>query len=164
VTAVAGLAQVYGWAPDQRSPDPMRAYLHHGLVERRLAWSACHQVACGLTFFSVTTLGWDALHLHLPPRTGRRLLPHLMRAEALQRLCTSATNPRHRVLRMTTYAAGLRVGAVVRRQRTAIARDRLFIRVNQGQGRQDRSTLLAARLLAALRGPTGNATAPRRGS
>ena len=49
-----------------------------------------------------------------PPRTGRRLLPQLMSVEALQRLCTSAANPRNRALLMTTYAAGLRVGEVVR--------------------------------------------------
>jgi integrase/recombinase XerD len=96
VPAVAGLAKFSGCAPDQLSPDQMRSYLHHLLVERRLAWRSCTQVACGLKFFSVTTLGWDALHLHLPPRPGRRLLPHLMSAEALQRLCTSAPNPRPR--------------------------------------------------------------------
>jgi integrase/recombinase XerD len=151
VTAVAGLAKFYGCAPDQLSPDQIRSYLHHLLVERRLAWSSCNQVACGLKFFYVTTLGWDALHLHLPPRTGRRLLPHLMSAEALQRLFTSATNPRHRVLLMTTYAAGLRVGEVVRLQLTDIESDRRLIRVNQGKGRKDRYTLLSARLLAELR-------------
>ena len=97
VTAVAGLAKFYGCAPDHLSPDQIRSYLHHLLVERRLAWSSCNQVACGLKFFYVTTLGWDALHLNLPLRTGRRLLPHLMSAEVLQRLFTSATNPRHRV-------------------------------------------------------------------
>lgn len=151
VAAVAGLAKFYGCTPDQLSPDQIRSYLHHVLVERRLAWSSCTQVACGLTFFSVTTLGRDALHLHVPPRTGRRLLPHLMRVAALQRLCTSAANPRHRVLLMTTYAAGLRVGEVVRLQLTDIESDRLLIRVNQGKGRKDRYTLLSARLLAELR-------------
>jgi integrase/recombinase XerD len=150
-TAVAGLTKFYGCAPDHLSPAQIRSYLHHLLVERRLAWSSCHQVACGLKFFYVTTLGWEALHLNLPPRTGRRLLPHLMSAEELQRLCTSATNPRHRVFLMTTYAAGLRVGEVVRLQRTDIESDRMFIRVNQGKGRKDRYTLLSARLLAELR-------------
>ena len=37
VTAVAGLAKFYGCAPDQLSPDQIRSYLHHVLVERRLA-------------------------------------------------------------------------------------------------------------------------------
>jgi integrase/recombinase XerD len=52
---------------------------------------------------------------------------------------------------MTTYAASLRVGEVVRRQRTDIERDRRFIRVHQGKGRQDRYTWRSTRLLAARR-------------
>src|SRR5262245_5158789 len=78
LAAVAGLAKFYGCSPAQLSPDHIRSYLHHVLVERRLAWSSCNQVAWGLKFFSVTTLGWNVLPLHLPPRTGRRLLPPLM--------------------------------------------------------------------------------------
>jgi integrase/recombinase XerD len=151
IAAVAGLAKFYGCAPDQLSPDQIRAYLYHLLVERHLAWSSCNQVACGLKFFYVTTLGWDALHLNLPPRTGRRLLPHLMSVEELQRLFTSAANPRNRALLMTTYAAGLRVGEVVRLRLTDIESDRMLIRVNQGKGRKDRYTLLSARLLTELR-------------
>lgn len=151
IAAVAGLAKFSGCSPDQLSPDQLRAYLHHVLVERHLAWSPCNQMACGLTFFYVTPLGWDALHLHLPPRTGRRLLSHLMSVAELQRLFTSAANPRNRALLMTTYAAGLRVGEVVRLRRTDIESDRMLIRVNQGKGRKDRYTLLSARRLAELR-------------
>jgi integrase/recombinase XerD len=151
IAAVAGLAKFYGRSPDQLHPDQIRAYLHHLLVERHRAWSSCNQVACGLKFFSVTTLGWDALHLNLPPRTGRRLLPQLMRVEELRRLFTSAATPRNRALLMTTYAAGLRVGEVVRLRLSDIESDRMLIRVNQGKGRKDRYTLLSVRLRAALR-------------
>jgi site-specific recombinase XerD len=52
---------------------------------------------------------------------------------------------------MTTSAAGLRVSAGVRLQLTAIASERLLIRVEQGTGRKDHSTLLSTRLLTALR-------------
>ena len=54
---------------------------------------------------------------------------------------------------MTTYAAGLRVSEVVRRQVTDIESDpgRRLIRINQGKGHQDRSTLLSTRLLPELR-------------
>src|SRR2546428_13015726 len=151
VTAVAGLAKFYDCSPDRLSPEQIRTYLHHLLVERRLAWSSCHQAAAGLKFFYTKTLGWDALHLHLPPRTGRSQLPQILSIEALQRLLTHARHPRHRVLLMTTYAAGLRVSAVVRLRRTDSERDRLLLRVDQGKGRQDRSTLLSTRLLTALR-------------
>ena len=151
IAAVAGLAKFYRCSPDHLSPDQIRAYLHPVLVERHLAWSSCHQRACGCKFFYVTTLAWDALHLNVPPRTGRRLLPHLMSVEALQRLFPSAPNPKARALLLTTYAAGLRVGAVVRLHLTDIESDRRLLRIHQGKGRQDRSTLLSARLLAELR-------------
>lgn len=52
---------------------------------------------------------------------------------------------------MTTDAAGLRVSEVVRLRLTAIARERLLLRIEQGTGRKDRYTLLSTRLLTALR-------------
>jgi integrase/recombinase XerD len=151
VTAVAGLAKFYECSPDRLSPEHIRTYLHHLLVERRLAWSSCHPAAAGLKFFYTKTLGWDALHLNLPPRTGRSQLPQVLRIEELQRLFTHARNPRHRVLLMTTYAAGLRVSEVVRLRLTDIESDRLLLRIEQGKGRKDRSTLLSTRLLTELR-------------
>ena len=68
----------------------------------------------GCRFFSPKTLGWEPLSLHLPPRTALSQLPQVLSVAELQRLCTSAKNPRNRVLLMTTSAAGLRVSAVVR--------------------------------------------------
>ena len=151
VTAVAGLATFYECSPERLSPEQIRTYLHHLLVERRLAWSSWNQAAAGLKFFYTKTLGWDALHLNLPPRTGRSQLPQILSIEELQRLFMHARNPRHRVLLMTTYAAGLRVSEVVRLRLTHIESDRLLLRVEQGKGRKDRSTLLSTRLLTELR-------------
>jgi integrase/recombinase XerD len=138
VTAVAGLAKFYPCSPDRLRPEQIRTYLHHLLGERRLAWSSCNQAAAGLKFFYTKTLGWDVLHLHLPPRTGRSQLPQILSIEELQRLFTQAKNPRHRVLLMTTYAAGLRVGEVVRLKLTDIESERMLLRIEQGKGRKDR--------------------------
>jgi site-specific recombinase XerD len=151
VAAVAGLAKCYWCSPDPLSPEQLRTYLHHLLVERQLAWSSCNQVACGLKFFSTKTLGWDALYLHLPPRTGRSQLPHVLSAEELQRLFTSPKNPKHRALLMTTYTAGLRVSEVVHLQVSDMEGERGLMRINQGKGRKDRYTMLSARLLTELR-------------
>jgi site-specific recombinase XerD len=151
VTAVASLAKFYQCSPDRLRPEQIRTYLHHLLAERRLAWSSCNQAAAGLKFFYTKTLGWDVLHLDLPPRTGRLQLPQVLSIEELQRLFTSTKNPRHRLLLMTTYAAGLRVSEVVRLQLTDIESDRMLIRVEQGKGRKDRYPLLSTRLLTELR-------------
>jgi integrase/recombinase XerD len=151
VAAVAGLATFYQRSPDQLSPDQIRRYLHHLLVDRHRAWSSCNQVACGLRFFYTKTLGWEPLYLNLPPRTGRSQLPQVLSVEELQRLFTSAKPPRHRVLLRTTYAAGLRVSEVVRLKLTDSESARGLIRVEPGKGRQDRYTLLSPRLRTALR-------------
>ena len=102
VAAVAGRATFSWCSPDQLRPEQIRPSLHHLLVERHLAWSSCNHVACGLQCFSTKTLGWAALHLNLPPRTGRSPVPRVLSVAARQRLCTSAQTPRHRALRMTT--------------------------------------------------------------
>ena len=151
VTAVTGLAKFYQCSPDRLIPEQIRTYLHHLLVERHLAWSSCNQAAAGLKFFSTKTLGWDVLHLHLPPRTGRSQLPQILSIEELQRLFTHTKNPRHRALLMTTYAAGLRVSEVVRLKLTDIESERMLLRIEQGKGRKDRYTLLSTRLLTELR-------------
>jgi site-specific recombinase XerD len=149
--AVAGLATFSHRSPAQLSPDQIRRYLPHLLVDRHRSWSSCNQVACGLRLFYTKPLGWEPLYLNLPPRTGLSQLPQVLSIAELQRLFTSATNPRHRVRLMTTYAAGLRVSEVVRLQLTDIESERGLIRVEQGKGRKDRYTLLSTRLLTALR-------------
>jgi site-specific recombinase XerD len=60
-------------------------------------------------------------------------------------------NGKHRVLLMTAYAAGLRVGELVRLRPEDIHSERMLIRVHQGKGRKDRYTLLSSRLLSELR-------------
>ena len=92
-------------------------------------------MACGLRFFYTKTLGWEPLYLNLPPRTALSQLPQVLSVAELQRLCTRAKTPRNRVLLMTTYAAGLRVSAVVRLKRTDIASERGLIRAEPGKGR-----------------------------
>src|SRR5919206_3982086 len=149
--AIAALATYYGRSPDRLTSDEIRAYLHHLLVDRQLAWSTCNGAAAAIRVFYVETLGWPMVQLHLPPRIDRRRLPQVLSAEELQRLFTAARHPKHRALLMTTYAAGLRVSEVVRLHVTDIESERMCIRVNQGKGNKDRYTLLSTRLLAELR-------------
>jgi integrase/recombinase XerD len=148
---VASFATYYGRSPDQLTSDEIRAYLHHLLVERQLAWSTCNVTAAAIRFFYVETLGWPMAQLHLPPRTDRQRLPRVLGAEELQRLFRAVRHPKHRALLMTTYAAGLRVSEVVRLQVTDIESERMCIRVNQGKGNKDRYTPLSTRLLTELR-------------
>ena len=54
---VKGLAAYYRRSPDQLSLEAVRSYLHHLIVERRLAASSTNQAAAAITFFYRHVLG-----------------------------------------------------------------------------------------------------------
>ena len=89
--------------------------------------------------------------LSIPPRKKEKRLPVVLSQNEIERLFHVTTNLKHRVLLMTTYAAGLRVSEVVRLKPLDIESDRMMIRVEQGKGNKDRYTMLSPRLLSQLR-------------
>lgn len=151
VDAVKGLARFYHQSPDQLSSAQVQDYLHHLLVERKLSWSTCNIAINAFRFLYCKTLKRDACQLDLPRCRQEQKLPEVLSPQEVERLLSSPTNPKHRALLMTTYAAGLRVSEVVGLQVSDIDSPRMAIRVRQGKGRKDRETLLSPRLLAELR-------------
>lgn len=149
--AVTRLARFYHRSPDQISDAEIQAYLVHLLRDRHLSWSTCNIVVNGLRFLYHTTLKRDRTTFTIPSLRQSGKLPVVLSREEVQRLITHATNPRHRTMLMTTYAAGLRLSEVLHLQVPDIDSARMTIRVAQGKGGKDRYTLLSARLLDALR-------------
>ena len=151
VDAVAGLARFFNQAPDRLNEENVQAYLLHLMEERKLSWSSCNIAVSGLRFFYGKTLGRRSMCLAIPPRKQKKQLPEILSTEELERLFASATNPKHRMMLMTTYAGGLRVSEVVRLKVSHIESDRMMIRVDDGKGNKDRYTILSERLLKELR-------------
>lgn len=148
--AVKALARYYRQSPDRLTVEQIRDYMHYLLVERKLAGSSCNVAAAALTFFYRRVLGQESFDLKFwQKRSGR--LPEILSRQQVERLFAAVRNPKHRVLLMTTYAAGLRVSEVVRLKVEHIHSDRMLIRVEQGKGAKDRYTLLSPRLLSELR-------------
>jgi len=149
--AVTRLARFYRRSPDQISDAEIQAYLVHLLRDRHLSWSTCNIVLNGCRFFYHTTLKRDRTTFTIPSPRQSGKLPVVLSREEVQRLISHATNPRHRTMLMTTYAAGLRLSEVLHLQVSDIDSARMTIRVAQGKGGKDRYTLLSVRLLEALR-------------
>ena len=149
--AVAALAHYYHRPPDQLSAREVQQYLLHLIEERHLAWSSCRVAVAGLRFFYEITLGRARAAFPVPLPKGAQKLPEILSREEVARLLASVATLKHRVLLMTTYAGGFRVGEVVRLRGTDIDAERMLIRVEQGKGRKDRYTLLSRRLLEELR-------------
>jgi site-specific recombinase XerD len=151
VTAVAQLASFYNRSPEQLGLDEVRVYLHYLITKRKLACSSCNQRLAGLKFLYQQVLGQKDFDLRIPTKRSGRLPEPLSREEVARLLVAAEYNPKHRALLATTYAAGLRVGELVRLRPVDIHSERMLIRVNQGKGSKDRYTLLSAKLLNELR-------------
>lgn len=150
VSAVADLAKFYGRSPDQISREEVRQYLHYLLVDRKLAGTTCNVKIVALRFFYRQVLGQEDFQLDVRCKRPRTLPEPLSREEVV-RLFEATDNLKHRVLLMTTYAAGLRGCEVVRLKPRHIHSERMLIRVEAGKGCKDRFTLLSPALLDQLR-------------
>jgi len=151
VGAVAALAKHYGRPPDRIGRDEIQRYLLYLLTERKLAASSCNVAASAFQFFYRITLKRSAAEFALPRPKQPQRLPQILSREEVTRLIEAAANPKHRVLLMTAYGAGLRVSELCQLKLGDIDSHRMTIRVEQGKGAKDRYTLLSARLLAELR-------------
>ncbi len=147
IAAVVKLAKYYHRAPDQLTNEEVQAYLAHLIQQRKLSWSTCSQAAHAFRFLYHVTLGHPRTDFHVPAPKQPQKLPELLSREDIWRLLNACTQPRHRLLLATTYAAGLRVSEVVALKRSDLDADRMTVRVAQGKGAKDRYVPLATRLL-----------------
>jgi integrase/recombinase XerD len=149
--AVTRLARYYRRPPDQLDKEQIRSYLLHLTVERKLSPNTMTGQISGLRFFYNETLGWDQTKLFIPPRKKSSPLPEVFSPSEVLRVIDAARGLKQRVLLMTAYSAGLRVGELVSVKITDIDAARMTIRVKQGKGGKDRYAVLSQKLLTELR-------------
>jgi site-specific recombinase XerD len=113
IAAVVKLAKHYRRSPDGLTNDEVQAYLAQLIQVRKLSWSTCSQAANAFRFLYHVTLGHPRTDFHVPLPKQPQKLPELLSREDIWRLLNACTQPRHRLLLATTYAAGLRVSEVV---------------------------------------------------
>ncbi len=129
----------------------MQAYLLHLHRDRKLSASTCNVAVSGLRFFYGVTLRRPNTTFLIPAARQSVKRPHILNREELGRLFSSTHLLKHRALFLTAYASGLRVSELVALKTSDIDADRMVIRVEQGKGARDRTTILSPRLLELLR-------------
>ncbi len=149
--AVSSLARHYNRSPDQINASEIQDYLIYLHEQRHLCWTSCNAHRHALRFFYRITLQQPDAHFYLPGAKQPSKLPQILNDEELVRLFTVCTNPKHRALLMTAYAAGLRASELCRLKVTDIDSKRMILRVDQGKGHKDRYVPLSPRLLNQLR-------------
>ena len=149
--SVTGLARHYRRSPDQITAPEVQDYLLFLHQKRGLSWKSCNCVRHGVRFLFRITLGVPDPHFYVPGAKTPSTLPEILNHDELVRLFTVTTNPKHRALLMTAYAAGLRASELGRLRVTDIDSARMCLRIDQGKGNKDRYVPLSPRLLEQLR-------------
>jgi integrase/recombinase XerD len=153
VGAVYRLAKYYHLSPDKISDDQLKDYLFYLAGKRKLSSSLINVTVNGLRLFYSLVLHRDCDHLKsvLPLSFKAVRRPQVFsRSEVERLLMVGCQHPKHRAFLMTLYGAGLRLEEACHLQPRHIDRARMQIRVEQGEGRKDRYTLLSPRLLEEL--------------
>ena len=150
VGQVARFARYYKRSPATLGAEDIRAYQLH-LIKKRCASSTLNQVSAALQFLYQRTLGKAGEVEHIRYAKRVKKLPFVPSQQEVERLINAIPHPRHRVIAMTMYAAGLRISEAVSLRPADIDSKRMMIRVVQGKGRKDRFVPLSPVLLDQLR-------------
>lgn len=153
VACVKALAKHYWQPPDALDGPKVQAYLLHLITDKKLAYATVNQASCAFRFLFCTVLRRPEMRLDIPMAKVPKRLPQILTRVEVARLIEAAATLRGRTLLATIYAAGLRLSEVCALQLSDIQSDpeRMYIKVRQGKGAQDRYTLLSPRLLEILR-------------
>lgn len=141
-----------GKSLDSAAPEDVEAYQRYLVRERKVGFSSFNQSTCALRFFYRTCLGkTDWAIARMPYQRKRRTLPEILSPEEVAGIFDACHNLKHKMLLMTSYSGGLRLGETLGLLPSDIDSARMMIRVEQGKGRKDRYVMLSQTLLSELR-------------
>ena len=148
--SVTGLAKHYQQSPETITGEMVEDYLLYLKNEKRNALATCCITLSGLRFFYKHILDQQISISFSLPKTPRKL-PSVLTKQQVGKIIYAPGNLKHRLILMTTYAAGLRVGETRRLKPDHIDSRRMLIKVAGAKGRKDRYTMLSKKLLGELR-------------
>lgn len=137
--------------PEKATREQIRSYMVQMATSGLVSASYCRGARAALRLLYETVLKQGDKVRDLPLMKGPQKLPIVLSREEVLRLFKVTKNLKHLALLQTAYAAGLRVGEVVRLKVSDIDPHRMLIRVNSGKGAKDRYVLLSQVALQTLR-------------
>ena len=150
LAAVTGLARHYRQSPAEITKEMIEDYLLYLKKDKGHAPNSCGTVLSGLRFFYNNVTQQE---INVDYRIGKkpRKLPTVLTMAQVWKIICVPKNLKHRLILMSTYAAGLRASEVIGLKPEHIDSERMLIKIVDAKGRKDRYTMLSARLLDELR-------------
>ncbi len=149
LTAVSGIAKFYNQSPEKLTKEKIEDYLLYLKQEKGNAPNSCYSVLTGLRFF-YKHVSKKKIAVTYSIRRTQRKLPQVLTMPEVWKIICSTNNPKHRLILMTTYSAGLRVSETIHLKAENIDSKAMLIKV-EGKGQKQRYSLLSKKLLLELR-------------
>jgi site-specific recombinase XerD len=129
----------------------IRKYLVHLTDEKKASPATLKMHVAALRFLYAVTLRQPQKVANLVwPKVPHRL-PDILSAGEVERLLNAIESPKHRVILMAAYGAGLRISEACSLCTIDIDSERMVIHIRDGKRGWDRYVMLSRVLLAALR-------------
>ncbi|WP_127846310.1 tyrosine-type recombinase/integrase [Psychroflexus aestuariivivens] len=133
--------------PEDISRKEVIAYLAR-LTERGLTSSSGHMVLNSLKFYFKNVREWEDTAWEIPRPKKEKRLPATLSIQDCQRVFEAANNPKHKLIMLLAYGAGLRVSEVVNLRWSDIDFDSHKINVKSAKGKKDRVVMLPYSILS----------------
>jgi site-specific recombinase XerD len=125
----------------------IKNYLLHLIETKHFAASSVNQTFNALRFLYVDLYDMPFKIGNVPRPRKERRLPDILTQEEVKHLLKTVLNPKHRMVLMITYSAGLRIGEVTRLRPEDIDGERRMIHIRGGKGKKDRYTMLSEKVM-----------------
>jgi site-specific recombinase XerD len=138
-------------SPSEIGESEIREYLEHLLDVKKVGLATLKMSVAALKFLYCITLGRPEEVARIPWPKVPKPLPDILSSTEVERLLESIRSPKIRLIVMTAYGTGLRIGEVCALETRDIDSVRMLIHVRNGKGGRDRMVMLPQRLLQYLR-------------
>lgn len=139
-----------GRDPREVGEPEFRSYTVRLLDLTGVSHSYANQCISALKFLYAHVLERPQEPLRLPRPKPERKLPVVLGGEEVRAILNAVRHPKHRAILMLVYAAGLRVGEVVRLRLEDLDEERGLLHIRQAKGRKDRYVMLSQVALDAV--------------
>lgn len=120
------------------------------LMERGLSAAAGHSMVNSLHFYYQQVLGKQQFEINLPRPKKEKKLPSVLTMEECLKIFQVVDNPKHKLLLLIGYGAGLRVSEIVNLQWKDILFSEYKIHIKNAKGKKDRMVMLPFSIVQSL--------------
>ena len=121
------------------------------IVKRGLSHSYQNQVINAIKFYYEQVLDMPQRFYEIDRPKKESKLPVVMSEEEVTRMICSIDNLKHKAIVVTIYSCGLRLSELLNLKIKDIESDRNILRVRNGKGKKDRTTILSLKTITLLR-------------